>query len=274
MVGQVVPLRQRGQPAVALQEGERRDRLEDRGPDGVVVDRAGHHGDQRLARAELRGRHVLDVQRLPRVLLPAGPALEHPDLVLVDGDAAVVVGHRAAPRSPSGRRHRPGSPRGCPSRLPPGSGGSGWPRMLLAGNQERSTQGAAPVSPPWDRPPRAPGRPGPAGRAAGRTAGTPGGRRSGDQPKRRAMPAQTPAIIRPLRGRTRSVMSRPYVRAEAPCAQWSGAASTSSTRTPIASFGCTKLTREPAVPRRGSSYSSRTPRARSSADAASMSSTP
>ena len=36
--------------AVALQEGERRHRLEDAGPHRVVVDRAGHHRDQRLAR--------------------------------------------------------------------------------------------------------------------------------------------------------------------------------------------------------------------------------
>src|SRR4051794_11325122 len=45
--------------------------------------------------------------------------------------------------------------------------------------------------------------------------------------------------------------------------QWDAAGSTSSTRTPPASLGCTKLTREPAVPRRGSSYNSRRPRSRS-----------
>ena len=53
VVRQVVPLGQRREPAVALEEAERRHRLEDRGPDGVVVDRARHHRDQRLARAEL-----------------------------------------------------------------------------------------------------------------------------------------------------------------------------------------------------------------------------
>jgi hypothetical protein len=52
------------------------------------------------------------------------------------------------------------------------------------------------------------------------------------------------------------------------------AASTSSTSTPIASLGCTKLTRDPAVPRFASSYSRRTPRPRRSAVTASMSSTP
>ena len=50
VVGQVVPLRQRGQAAVALEEREGRDRLEDARPDGVVVDRAGHHRHQRLPR--------------------------------------------------------------------------------------------------------------------------------------------------------------------------------------------------------------------------------
>jgi hypothetical protein len=53
VVRQVVPLGLAGEPAVALEEPERRDRLEDRGPDGVVVDRAGHDGDERLARREL-----------------------------------------------------------------------------------------------------------------------------------------------------------------------------------------------------------------------------
>ena len=69
VVGQVVPLGQRRELAVALEEAERRHRLEDRGPDGVVVDRAGHHRDVRLAGAELRERHVLDVQRLAGVLV-------------------------------------------------------------------------------------------------------------------------------------------------------------------------------------------------------------
>ncbi len=44
------------------------------------------------------------------------------------------------------------------------------------------------------------------------------------------------------------------------------AGSTSSTSTPPVSFGCTKLIKLPAVPRRGSSYSSRRPRSRSTAD--------
>ena len=56
VVGQVVPLGQRAEPPVALEEAERRHRLEDARPDGVVVDGARHHRDQRLARARARGR--------------------------------------------------------------------------------------------------------------------------------------------------------------------------------------------------------------------------
>src|SRR5205085_1976584 len=50
-----------------------------------------------------------------------------------------------------------------------------------------------------------------------------------------------------------------------------GAGSTSSTSTPPASLGCTKFTRLPDVPRRGSSYSSRSPRSRSTAETCSTS---
>ena len=94
VVRQVVALGERRQPAVALQEAERGDRLEDRRPDGVVVDGARHHRHQRLARAELRHRHVVDVQGLARVLLLARHALEHVDLVLADDGGAVRLGDR------------------------------------------------------------------------------------------------------------------------------------------------------------------------------------
>ena len=92
VVGQVVPLGQRRHPAVALQEPERGDRLEDRGPHGVVVDGAGHHRDDRLAGTELGQGHVLDVDRLAGVLVLAGLALEHLRLVLVDRRGPVGVG--------------------------------------------------------------------------------------------------------------------------------------------------------------------------------------
>jgi hypothetical protein len=83
-------------PAVALEEAEGRDRLEDRGPDGVEVHRAGHDRDDRLARAELGGGHLVDVQALARVLVAGGDALEHALLVLADDDAAVGLRHLRA----------------------------------------------------------------------------------------------------------------------------------------------------------------------------------
>lgn len=57
------------------------------------------------------------------------------------------------------------------------------------------------------------------------------------------------------------------------CAPLQPAGSTNSTRTPPASFGCTKLIRESEVPRRGVSYSSRTPRERSAEQASSIEAT-
>ncbi len=102
--GLVVLLRQRRVLAVALQEAERRDRLEDRRPHGVVVDGAGHHRDDRLARAELGRRDVLQVQALARVLVAGGEALEHVDLVGAHDHALVAVGHAAGRRRRRSRR--------------------------------------------------------------------------------------------------------------------------------------------------------------------------
>ncbi len=96
VVGQVVPLGQRRELAVALEEAERRDGLEDRGPDGVVVDRAGHHGHERLTGAELGDRDVLDAQALARVLLLGGQTLEHVHVLGADGDAPIVLGNLQA----------------------------------------------------------------------------------------------------------------------------------------------------------------------------------
>ena len=111
MVGQVVPLGELRHPAVALEERERRHRLEDRGPHGVVVDRAGHDGDERLARGELGRGHLLDVQRAARVLVAGRHPGEHLDLVLV---------HRRGPVRLPGPRSRRRS-RCCGPRR-------GWPR--------------------------------------------------------------------------------------------------------------------------------------------------
>src|SRR5690606_13382362 len=80
VVRQVVP---RPVPALAaelLKERERRHRLEDRGPDGVEVDRRRHHGDDDLVGRELGHLDLADVHGAAHVLV--GPALEDPDLVL------------------------------------------------------------------------------------------------------------------------------------------------------------------------------------------------
>lgn len=94
VVGQVVSFRQFAELAVALQEAEGRHRLEDRGPDGVVVDRAGHHGHQGLTGAEFGHRHLIEVERLARVLLAGVETGEHLGLVLVHGHRAVRIGQR------------------------------------------------------------------------------------------------------------------------------------------------------------------------------------
>ena len=97
VIGQVVLLGQLGDPAVALQEAEGGDGLEDRRPHGVVVHRGGHHRHDRLARAQLGGGHLLHVQRLARVLLPGGHAGEHVLLVLAHQHRPVGLRHGQAP---------------------------------------------------------------------------------------------------------------------------------------------------------------------------------
>src|SRR5579884_666548 len=70
--------------AEALEEPERGQRLEDRRPHRVEVDRARHHRDVRLVGRELGDRDVVDVGRLARVLLVGRDAGEH--LLLVGPD--------------------------------------------------------------------------------------------------------------------------------------------------------------------------------------------
>jgi hypothetical protein len=96
VVGPVVPLRQRRDRAVALEEAERRHRLEDGRPHRVVVDRRRHHRDERLAGADLGRGHLLQVQCLARVLVLGGHAVEHVDLVGADHHAAVRLRDRDA----------------------------------------------------------------------------------------------------------------------------------------------------------------------------------
>ena len=80
--------------AEAVEEPERRQRLEDRRPHGVEVDRARHHGDVHLVGRELGGRHLVDVERLARVLLLGRHALEHRDLVAPHERCPVRLGDR------------------------------------------------------------------------------------------------------------------------------------------------------------------------------------
>ena len=192
VVGQVVARGERRDAAVAAQEAERRQRLEDRRPHGVVVDRARHHRDERLARPELGRGDLVDVQALARVLLRGGDAREHVDLVGVHGDAAVVVGHRD-----SGERIE----------------------LLGLDRVEDLLHGVG-------------------------------------LPPRRCVVSRTllHSMVNGTTRRNRLACDRGHragsVRESVNAALAAG--STSSTSTPPASFGCTKLMREPAVPRRGS----------------------
>ena len=80
--------------AEALQEPERRERLEDRRPHGVEVDRGRHHRDDGLVGRELGRRDVVDVQRLARVLVGRRQPLEHRLLVGAHDRGPVRVGKR------------------------------------------------------------------------------------------------------------------------------------------------------------------------------------
>ncbi len=93
VVRQVVAFAERGDPAVALQEAERRERFEDRRPHGVVVDRGGHDRDQRLARAELGSGDLVDVQGTSGVLLLGGESGEDVDVRLADHRRPVALGY-------------------------------------------------------------------------------------------------------------------------------------------------------------------------------------
>src|SRR5438045_82713 len=88
MEGLVVPLAPDTLATEALQEPERRQRLEDRRPHGVEVDRRRHHSDERLVRSKLRQRELLDVDRLAGVLVGRLEAGEHFLLVGLDERAA------------------------------------------------------------------------------------------------------------------------------------------------------------------------------------------
>ncbi len=228
VVGQVVPLGERAEAAVALEEAEGRHRLEDARPDGVVVDGAGHHRDERLARTQLGDRHLVDVQRLARVLVLAVQARR-------------TCRPRPCGRSPPGRtRALEGGvllARGVP--------GEDGVADLLHGLQVSAAR-----------------------RSVGRSVrhltlrALPLSRREGRRVASRCPGERRRSAVRSHRV-SWTVAARPPQPADA--------GSTSSTSTPPASLGWTKLTREPEVPRRGSSYSSRRPRARRTSATASTS---
>ena len=63
--------------AEAIEKAERWQRLEDAGPHGVEVDRAGHHGNDGFVGADLGPGHVANMQALAGILIGRGNAFEH-----------------------------------------------------------------------------------------------------------------------------------------------------------------------------------------------------
>ena len=95
----------------SLQEPERGDGLEDRRPHGVEVHRRRHHRDDGLVGRELRQRHLVEVQRLPRDPCPRRPP---PRTSPARRRARPRPGRTRATGAPRGRRRarRRGSRRG------------------------------------------------------------------------------------------------------------------------------------------------------------------
>jgi len=77
MVGKGVPGTPGALLAQAVEETERRQRLEDRRPYRVEVDGAGHHRDRGLVGCELGDGDVADMEGLPGVLVLGGQTVEH-----------------------------------------------------------------------------------------------------------------------------------------------------------------------------------------------------
>jgi len=92
VIRQIVALGVLREAPVALEKLEGRHRLEDRGPDRVVVDRAGHDRHKGFAGGELGDRNVVEVEALAGILVLARHALEHVHVLLVDRDGLVRVG--------------------------------------------------------------------------------------------------------------------------------------------------------------------------------------
>ena len=110
---------------VAVEEAERRQRLEDRRPHRVEVDARRHHGDVGLVGRQLGRGDVADVQALGRVLLGRLDPGEHVGVLAPHEGGAVVVGQGEVGAA---RRRSP------PPRWPPGSAASprGYRRVAVA----------------------------------------------------------------------------------------------------------------------------------------------
>ena len=76
----------------AVEEAERGERLEDRSPDRVEVDRRRHDRHVGLVGGQLGQRHLLDVEGPAGVLVGGLHALEHVDLAPLDDGGTVGVG--------------------------------------------------------------------------------------------------------------------------------------------------------------------------------------
>jgi hypothetical protein len=125
VVRQVVPGGELRKLPIAAQKGEGGHRREDGTPHGVVVDRAGHHGDEGFSPGELGDRHVVHVQGLAGIPVPDLEAVEHVLLVPVQGDGPEGLRHRLcreirglAPRVEDGVKNLfhsclPGQPQAC-----------------------------------------------------------------------------------------------------------------------------------------------------------------
>ena len=92
VVGQRMACRPRALAGEAVEEAERRQRLEDRRPHRVEVDARRHHRDVRLVGRQLGRGDVADVQALARVLLGGLDAGEHLGVLAPDERRSVVVG--------------------------------------------------------------------------------------------------------------------------------------------------------------------------------------
>ena len=96
-------LRQLALAGETIEEPERRQRLEDRRPHRVEVDRARHHGEVHLVGGQLGRGDLVDVDRLPRVLVARFDAFEHVDVLAPHERRSVRLGDRKVANVVTGR---------------------------------------------------------------------------------------------------------------------------------------------------------------------------